>query len=94
VKRVDLRNQLLSKFNEALEGEQASRLRWIDRNIHSRNVLLLGGAAAGYLAYYRSNLMRQLRNQGAVCAVHRMRTADPQRVLQEAACAGTVAVAG
>jgi len=56
VKRVDLRNQLLDKFNEAKE-RSSSKLKWMDRNVHSSNVMLLGAATCGYLAYSRSTLI-------------------------------------
>lgn len=53
VKRVDLRNQILTGFQEATERSSA---RWIDRTVHHRNVLIWFGLAAAYTAYRRRTL--------------------------------------
>ena len=76
VKRVDLRNQILTQFNEALTRPR-SKLSFIDKYVHSWTVLVWTGAAAAYMAYRRSTHICQLRVQHAVSSFQRVCFAEP-----------------
>jgi hypothetical protein len=59
VKKVDLRNQIITKFTEANNNSTAKR-RWVDKHVYSYNVMLYTIAALAYMGYRKSNIIDYL----------------------------------